>query len=90
MENFIYELYVGEYYEENYEDEFLTERNKKMDKVIEIRERLVKEFSREQKELLEKLLSADAEVWMYEEERLFARGIKLGMLLQNALEKITL
>ncbi|MBQ8429339.1 MAG: hypothetical protein IJX30_04520 [Clostridia bacterium] len=82
MENFIYKLYAGGYYEESYEEEeFLTERNEKIDKVMEIREQPVKEFSGKQKKLLEQLLSADAEVWIYEEECLFARGIKLGMLL---------
>ena len=91
MENFIYQLYSGLYYETIYNDqEFLEEHNKKLDKAIEIRNKIEEGLSKEQKDLLDKYQAAEADVWMDEEERLFARGVKIGLRLQKTLDEIKL
>ena len=91
MENFIYQLYSGLYYETIYNDqEFLEGHNKKLDKAIEIRNKIEEGLSKEQKDLLDKYQAAEADVWMDEEERLFARGVKIGMRLQKTLDEIKL
>ena len=61
-----------------------------MDKAIEIRNKIEEGLSKEQKDLLDKYQAAEADVWMDEEERLFARGVKIGMRLQKTLDEIKL
>lgn len=91
MSNFIMDLYTGQFYHETIKDEvFLKERNEKLQEVIELENELCKGFSAQQIELLRKMLSADQEVWVMESDEKFAKGVKLGMLLQTALDKIKL
>ena len=85
------DLYMGQFYDELIKDkDFLKERNEKLEKVLALEEELCKDFSPQQRELLRKMLSADTEVWNMESEHTFAKGVKIGMLLQTALDKIKL
>lgn len=91
MENFIMDLYAGQFYHETIQDEeLLKERNSKLDEVISLEEELCKNLSQEQQELFKKILMADGEVWTMESDFTFAKGIKIGMQLQRALDKIKL
>ncbi len=91
MKNFIYELYVGNYRHECITDkEYLEERNKKLDLLSDIDKQLQKNLSDEQKKLLKELLEKDGEIWSDEIDLNFARGFKIGMLLQSNLDKIEL
>lgn len=91
MENFIVDLYAGRFYQEIIQDKaFLKQRNDKLDEAIALKNSLAKNLSEENRELLEKLFNADAEVWIMESDFNFAKGVKIGMQLQRALDKIKL
>ena len=91
MENFIYRLYMGQFHQDCITDkEYLEARNKKLDKASIAQTQLEKTLTDEQKELLQNLLNSDADVWIDEIDYTFARGVKIGMLLQNSLDKIQL
>ena len=91
MKNFIYELYIGNYHHECIKDKaYLEERNEKLDKASALEEKLCSTLSEEQKKLLQKLLNADADILIDEMDVAFARGVKIGMLLQTNLDKIEL
>ena len=48
------------------------------------------QLSPEQKEALEKLKDLYNELWLMEGERLFTRGVKIGMEFQSALDSVIL
>lgn len=85
------ELYAGQFYHEIISDkDLLKERNKKLDEIIALKENLCTDLSDEQKELFKKVLTANEEVWAMESDFTFAKGVKIGMRLQAALDKIKL
>ena len=91
MKNFIYELCAGNFRIDYITDkDYLEARSKKLDTLSEIDNQLQETLSDEQKKLLQELIENDADIWTDEIELNFARGVKLGMLLQSALDKITL
>ena len=91
MENFINKLYMGQFHQDCIKDkEFLEERSKKLDTASSTQTQLEKTLSDEQKKLLKQLLEDDADIWTDEVDYAFARGVKIGMLLQNSLDKIQL
>ena len=91
MKNFIYELCAGNFRIDCINDkDYLEARSKKLDTLSEIDNQLQETLSDEQKKLLQELIENDADIWADEIELNFARGVKLGMLLQSALDKIAL
>ena len=91
MENFIMDLYAGQFFHEVINDEeLLKERNEKLSKVIALQEEFFKALSEEQKELFRQILATDGEVWSMESDFTFSKGVKIGMQLQKALDKIKL
>ena len=81
MKNFIYQLYTGKFSQDFIKDkEYLEERNVKLEK----------NFSAEQKKLLNELLETDADIWADEVDSIFARGVKIGILFQQSLDNLSL
>ena len=91
MKNFIVDLCHGEFSGEILNNEaFLKERNAVLDKYMDEEKVFCEQLSTEQKEKLEKLKDLHSELWLMEGDRLFARGVKVGMQLQAALDDFTL
>lgn len=91
MKNFIAELYMGNYYTSSYSnDENTQERNRILDNCDSLYKQLVEKFTDEEKTLLNELQLKEADLWSDEIDQAFARGVKIGMLLQTSLDKIKL
>ena len=91
MNNFINQLYRGQFHQDCIKDkEYLEERNKKLDKACMAQTTLEQMLTPEQKKALDQLLDEDASIWADEVDYAFARGVKIGVLLQNSLNEIQL
>ena len=91
MKNFIVDLCHGEFSGEILKDEdFLRARTAVLDKYTDEEKVFCAQLSPEQKEALEKLKDLYNELWLMEGERLFTRGVKIGMEFQSALDGVIL
>ena len=91
MKNFIWKLCTGNLHHECITDkEYLAERSEKLEKASSVYEQLEQSLSNAQKTLVKQLLDCESEIWADEVDIYFARGVKIGMSLQNALDKIEL
>ena len=91
MKNFIAELYMGHYHHESIsENERTAERHEKLDLCDSLYKQLTEKLSKEDKKLLDELQNASDCLWLYELERDFSRGFKIGFLLHEELGKIEL
>ena len=82
---------MGNYYTSSYSnDENTQERNRILDNCDSLYKQLVEKFTDEEKTLLNELQLKEADLWSDEIDQAFARGVKIGMLLQTSLDKIKL
>ena len=91
MENFITELYRGSYHPDPYADEeYYKEKNKMIDNCDRLYKQLTAKLTEEGQALYQQLKNHEEELWANEVDRAFARGVKIGMQLQKALDEIKL